>query len=79
MAVKRNASLIAPNAPARSEVLCRTLPSRRIDQGGVTTLLDAISCDDGKLRVFFGAGTATTALNPDGGPGCALPDELRDV
>ena len=79
MAAKTIGKANSPNAPARSEVLCRTLPSRRIDQGGVTTLLDAISCDDGKLRVFFGAGTATTALNPDGGPGCALPDELRDV
>ena len=79
MAGKRSGSPNAPIAPARAEVLCRVLPSRRIDQGRVTTLLDAVACDDGKLRVFFGAGTATAAFNPDGGTGCALPDELRDV
>ena len=79
MAAKAPGKGTAPNAATRAEVLCRSLSSRRIDQGGVTTLLDAISCDDGKSRVFFGAGTATSALNPDGGLGCALPDELRDV
>ena len=79
MAAKASGKGTATGAVTRAEVLCRSLPSRRIDLGGVTTLLDALTCDDGKSRVFFGAGTATTALNPDGGANCALPDEIRDV
>ena len=79
MAGKTTGKITGPNAPARAEVLCRTLPARRVDQGGVTTLLDAVACDDGKLRVFFGSGTAPAAFHPDGGPDCALPSELRDV
>ena len=79
MAAKRSGTDTATVALSRAEVLCRALPSRRIDQSGISTLLDAVICDDSKMRVFFGAGTPTTTLNPDGGPGCALPDELRDV
>ena len=79
MAGKAQRNSTASNAPARAEVLCRRLAAHRIDQGGVTTLLDATACDDGKLRLFFGAGTATGAFHPDGRPGSAMPDELRDV
>lgn len=79
MAGKRSASPKAVTAVTGTDVLCHRLSSHPIHQSGVTTLLDAVACDDGKSRVFFGAGTATIALNPDGGPGCALPDELRDV
>ncbi len=79
MAGKRSDQVLAGTAVTRAEVVCRTLPSCRIDTGGVTTLLDAVTCDDGKLRAFFGAGTAPVAFAPDGAPSCALPSELRDV
>ena len=79
MAGKRSKPDLAGTVPTRAEVVCRTLPARRIDTGGVTTLLDAITCDDGKLRAFFGAGTKPAAFAPDGGPECVLPAELRDV
>ncbi len=79
MAGKRGDKSTANNAVSRAEVLCRTLASRRIDQGGVSTLLDAVACQDGKLRLFFGAGTATTTFLPDGAANCALPEELRDI
>ena len=55
-------------AATQANVLCHTLASRRIDRGGITTLLDAVLCDDGKLRVLFGAGTPTTAFHPMEGP-----------
>jgi predicted ester cyclase len=79
MAGKRSKSGLAGTAVTRAEVVCRTLYARRIDAGGVTNLLDAVACDDGKLRAFFGAGTAPAAFAPDGAPGSMLPDELRDV
>ena len=79
MAGKSSTQGKVQDAPARAEVLCRVLASRRIDQGGVTSLLDAITCDDGKLRAFFGAGTSAAAFLPDGRSGCIRPDELRDV
>jgi Glycosyl transferase family 2 len=79
MAGKSGEPTTAPNAITRAEVLCRTLSARRMDQGSVTSLLDAVVCEDGKLRVFFGAGTSPAAFHPDGGPDCALPEELRDV
>ena len=68
-----------PHAIACTKVVCRTLASRRIDHHGITTLLDAVACDDGKLRVFFGNGTGATVFHPDGGKDCALPDEIRDI
>ena len=79
MAAKISAESTADRAVARAKVLRRTLPSCRIDQGGVTTLMDVIDCADGRLRAFFGVGTAISAFNPDGFPGCALPDEMRDI
>ena len=62
-----------------SKVLVHQLCMRRIDDNGVTTLLDAVLSGDGRVRVFFGSGTAAAAFHPDAQPGCALPDELRDV
>ena len=62
-----------------SQVLVHQLCMRRIDGDGVTTLLDAVVSDDGRVRLFFGSGTAASAFQPDAAPGCALPDELRDV
>ena len=62
-----------------SRVLVHQLCMRRIDRDGVTTLLDAVVSDDGRVRLFFGSGTTTSAFQPDAAPGCALPDELRDV
>ena len=69
----------ALNADTHPKVLSHSLMSRHIAQSGITTLLDAVACDDDKLRVFFGAGTPTTAFSPDGRAGAALPLELRDV
>lgn len=79
MAAKSRGKATIGSAVSRAEVLCRTLPSRTIGASGVTTMLDAVACDDGKMRLFFGTGTTTAAFNADGGPGSALPDELRDV
>lgn len=62
-----------------SQVLMHQLGMRRIDSDGVTMLLDAVVSDDGRVRLFFGSGTAASAFQPDAAPGCALPDELRDV
>ena len=79
MAGRRNGNDTATSAVSRAEVFAHTLPSRLINQSGITSLLDAIACDDGKLRVCFGAGTPTNAFHPDGRAGAALPTELRDV
>jgi predicted ester cyclase len=79
MAAKARGNDTAETALSRVEVLCRSLTSRAINQNGVSILLDAIVCADGKQRVIFGNGTATAAFLPDGSPGHALPDELRDV
>jgi hypothetical protein len=40
-------------------------------------VLDAVLAADGRVRVFFRQGT--TRIAPDGGPGCARPEELREI
>ena len=60
-------------------VVHRRLGAEDIGRDGVTRLLDCTAGPDGRVRAFFGAGTAPTAFAPDGGEGCALPEELRDV
>ncbi len=67
-------------APSHVPVVTRALlAARAIQMSGITWLLDAVACHDGRLRVFFGHGTEASAFHPDGGPGCCLPDELRAV
>ncbi|THD85800.1 glycosyltransferase family 2 protein [Aliigemmobacter aestuarii] len=68
------------------EVLRRSLPARdlAVETGapgpaGPTRLWDTVADDAGRVRLFFGAGTSPAAFLPDGGPGCALPLELREV
>ena len=41
-------------------------------------LIDAVA-DGGLVRLFFGAGAQMAAVAPDGGPGCATPQELREI
>lgn len=62
-----------------TEVLLRHLPAREIGAGGISRLWDAVGDGTGRVRLFFGTGTAPAAFAPDGAPGCALPLELRDV
>ncbi|HEX9859490.1 MAG TPA: hypothetical protein VGA75_14110, partial [Paracoccaceae bacterium] len=67
------------SATAGVAVLRRQLGAREIGAGGVTRLLDAVIDDAGRLRAFFGNGTLPAAFHPDGAPGCARPEELREV
>jgi hypothetical protein len=46
---------------------------------GIPRLLDALCCQDGLVRAFFGAGTAPAALAATAPEGCAQPVELRPV
>ena len=64
---------MALTAVTHLQVLSHTLATRHIAQSGITALLDAVACDDGKLRAFFGAGTATTP----GATGPAPPEQGR--
>lgn len=66
---------------SRSEpqVVQRAMTARQVGDHGITTLLDSVRRADGRVIHFFGAGTAATAFLPDGAPGCALPEDLRDV
>jgi hypothetical protein len=54
-----------------TQVLHRVLA---VQDGGV---LEAVTASDGTVRVFFRQGA--TGFAPDGGPGCARPQELRDI
>lgn len=60
----------------QAAVRVRALCAREVGQQGVTRIIDAVT-DGAGLRVMFGDGTAPAALAPDGGPGCALPLDLR--
>lgn len=42
-------------------------------------LLDVVTGSDGRLRLFGRAGTGRDRLAPDGGAGCALPQDLREL
>lgn len=71
-------------APPGIMVLRRSLGMHVIDAGGVTRLLDVVSDASadgsrGRVRAFFGIGTAPAAFLPDGAPGAALPEEVREV
>ncbi len=55
------------------------MAARQIGRDGVSRLLDCIATPDGRLRSIFASGTATSAFLPDGAPGCALPEELREI
>jgi hypothetical protein len=56
----------------------RRFGARPVGAGGISRVIDAVETG-GRVRVFFGAGTAVAALAPDGRSGCALPLDLRDV
>ncbi len=61
-------------------VIHRRLGAFVIDRSGATRILDAVADPDaGLFRAFFGQGTAPSAFAPDGRPGCALPQDLREV
>lgn len=60
-------------------VLRREMRASDVNDHGVTRVLDCVSLEDGKMIAFFGAGTSPAAFTPDGAPGCARPQELRDV
>ena len=60
-------------------VVQRQMGARFVGAHGLTTLLDCITTQDGRMRCFFGAGTSTAAFLPDRAGDSALPEELRDV
>jgi Glycosyl transferase family 2 len=60
-------------------VVCASLPARLLDDPGLPRLLNAVACHDGRVRLFFGQGADAGAIAPDGGPGCARPEELRGI
>jgi hypothetical protein len=41
-------------------------------------LIDAVA-DGARVRLFFGSGAQMAAVAPDGGAGCAVPQELREI
>jgi hypothetical protein len=49
------------------------------DPSGIPRLLDALLCQDGLVRAFFGSGTAPAAFDPAPPAGYARPVELRPV
>ncbi|MGQ0566227.1 MAG: glycosyltransferase family 2 protein [Gemmobacter sp.] len=49
------------------------------DPPGISRLLDAVRCQDGLVRAFFGSGTLAGALAATAPDGCAQPVELRPV
>jgi hypothetical protein len=64
-------------AKARA-VLARRLAGRPLAAPGVTGLVDAVTAQ-GRLYAAFARGTLRGAFAADGGPGAALPLELREV
>ncbi|MFN7224246.1 MAG: glycosyltransferase family 2 protein [Paracoccaceae bacterium] len=63
----------------KAEVHHRMMAAREIGRDGLTRLLECIQTPEGRVRSFFGVGTAPNAFLPDGAVGCALPDELREI
>jgi hypothetical protein len=72
-------AMAAQNPDPGPKVLHRAMLSENLGEHGLSLLLDCVLCDDGRIRAFFGAGTLPAAFAPDGAPGCALPEELREV
>jgi hypothetical protein len=64
---------------AKGAVLCRSLPSLKLDDPQLPRLMDVVACHDGRVRLFFGQGAVLASIAPDGGPGCATPLELREI
>ncbi|MGB8813172.1 MAG: glycosyltransferase family 2 protein, partial [Paracoccaceae bacterium] len=69
----------AQGGDAGAAVLHRVLGMREVGFGAVSRLLDVVADGSGRVRAFFGAGTNPAAFLPDGGPGYARPEELREV
>ncbi len=67
------------SAEGGPRVLSRRMVAREIGTGGVTRILDCVATADGRVRSFFGAGTAARVFHPDGVAGSARPEELREV
>ncbi|MBN2631333.1 MAG: glycosyltransferase family 2 protein [Rhodobacteraceae bacterium] len=63
----------------KAQVYHRLMAARDIGRDGVGRLLDCIATPDGRLRSLFASGTLPGAFAPDGAPGCALPEELREI
>ncbi len=57
----------------------RVLPSRILDDAHLPRLIDAVAGADGRVRLFFGQGAVAARVAADGGAGCALPHELREI
>ena len=71
-------ALSADVTSGAARVLRRSLIARHTGLAAAPVLIDA--CRDGdRLFVSLGNGTAADALNPDGAPGAARPQELRGV
>ncbi|WP_151720405.1 glycosyltransferase family 2 protein [Gemmobacter serpentinus] len=68
----------APAVATEARVLLRVLGGCQLDLPGLPRLLDAVRHGD-RLYACFGNGSDAAALAPDGGPGCAVPQELRAV
>lgn len=66
----------APEASPR--VLRRALSAQATGCAALPLLLEAC-WQDGRAHLCFGNGVVGRALDPDGGPGCALPLELRAI
>jgi Glycosyl transferase family 2 len=60
-------------------VLCRALPAVVLEDPDLPRLVDAVACHDGRVRLFFGQGAVIGTIARDGAPGCALPQELREI
>ncbi|MCF8485223.1 MAG: glycosyltransferase family 2 protein [Rhodobacteraceae bacterium] len=71
---------MAGSAKAKSpSVMRREMHARDVQQGGITRVLESVCLQNGQMLCFFGAGTLPSAFAPDGAPGCARPQELREV
>ncbi|MGL5011177.1 MAG: hypothetical protein ACRC6I_14960, partial [Paracoccaceae bacterium] len=64
---------------AGTAILRRRLTGQDPGDARLPRLLDAVADADGRVRLFFGQGSAVQAVAPDGGPGCVLPEELREI
>jgi len=80
-APRTNTAASAGNAALAPKVtvLRRKLGARDIGADGVTRLLDSVTDGAGRVRAFFGNGTAAAAFAPDTVPGMAMPEDLREI
>lgn len=70
------------NSAGGPVVLECSLGSLELKQAGPLVagrLTDCVRDDRGLVRAFFGSGTLPAAFAPDGGPGCAIPLDIREL